>query len=111
MENLRQGHCLCWDFPGLQRRYEFADIYSLIGPRPLQCQNGRLERLPGGFPVELAEQALADIRQAYAALGQPEAAQLAVHDAGHVFDVPAGLAFFDATLTAPRSGTLRRRAW
>ena len=71
MENLRKGHCLCWDFPGLQRRYEFADIYSLIGPRPLQCQNGRLERLPGGFPIDLAEQAMAEIRQAYARWPRP----------------------------------------
>ena len=104
MENMRKGHCVCWDFPGLQRRYEFADIYSLIGPRPLQCQNGRLEGLPGGFPVDLAEQAMAEIRQAYGALGQAEAAQLAVHDAGHVFDVPAGVAFFDATLKDPGDG-------
>ena len=90
MENMRKGHCLCWDFPGLQRRYEFADIYSLISPRPLQCQNGKLERLPGGFPVDLAEAALAEIKQAYRAAGQETAVQLAVHEEGHVFDVPSG---------------------
>ena len=61
MDNMRQGHCTCWDFPGLQRRFEFADIYSLIAPRPLQCQNGKLERLPGGFPVDLAQKAMVDI--------------------------------------------------
>lgn len=98
MENMRRGHCMCWDFPGLQRRYEFADIYSLIAPRPLQCQNGKLERLPGGFPVDLAEAALADIQQAYRAAGQATSVQLAVHEQGHVFDVPSGVAFLESAL-------------
>jgi hypothetical protein len=98
MENLREGHCMCWDFPGLQRRWDFADIYSLISPRPLQCQNGRGEKLPGGFPVNLAEQAMAEIRRAYAVDGQQEAVELAIHDDGHVFDVPRALRFLDAGL-------------
>ncbi len=98
MENLRHGHCMCWDFPGLQSRYDFADIYSLISPRPLQCQNGAKEHLPGGFPVDLAEKAMAEIKQAYRAAGSEDAARLAVHPEGHVFDVPAGVEFFDAAL-------------
>ncbi len=98
MENLRKGHCPCWDFPGLQNRYEFSDIYSLICPRALQCQNGSLERLPGGFPVDLAEKAMAEIKKAYRTAGQEQAAQLAVHGAGHVFDVPSGIAFLKANL-------------
>ncbi len=98
MENLRVGHCMCWDFPGLQRRYEFIDIYSLIAPRPLQCQNGRKERLPGGFPVDLAERAMTEIQQVYRVLGHADAARLAVHDAGHVFDVGLGKPFLDAVL-------------
>ncbi|NOX53840.1 MAG: hypothetical protein GXP27_05265 [Planctomycetes bacterium] len=98
MENLRHGHCMCWDFPGLQRRYEFSDIYALIAPRPLQCQNGQKERLPGGFPVSLAKQAMADIRQAYRAAGHEEAVELAVHPAGHVFDVPSAVRFLNAAL-------------
>ena len=98
MENMRHGHCMCWDFPGLQRRYEFSDIYSLIAPRPLQCQNGKLERLPGGFPVELAAEAMTEIKQAYRLLDGEDRAQLETHDAGHVFNVPAAIAFFDAHL-------------
>ncbi len=98
MENLREGHCMCWDFPGLQRRYEFFDIYSLISPRPLQCQNGRKERLPGGFPVDLATKAMAEIKRAYRVDGREEAAQLATHPEGHVFDVAAGRKFLDAAL-------------
>jgi predicted dienelactone hydrolase len=104
MENLRVGHCMCWDFPGLQRRYEFADIYSMISPRPLQCQNGLQERLPGGFPVELAEQAMADVKQAYRVDGREGWAQLATHPAGHVFDVTAAQDFFDANLKSQRRG-------
>jgi hypothetical protein len=98
MENLREGHCMCWDFPGLQSRYEFADVYSLISPRPLQCQNGVKERLPGGFPVDLAEKAMAEIKQAYRAAGHQDAARLAVHPEGHVFDVPAAVEFLGPAL-------------
>jgi pimeloyl-ACP methyl ester carboxylesterase len=98
MENLRQGHCMCWDFPGLQRRYEFSDIYSLIAPRPLQCQNGVQERLPGGFPVDLARPVMEDIKKAYRAAGAESAAQLAVHGEGHVFDVATAVTFLDEAL-------------
>ena len=98
MENLREGHCMCWDFPGLQDRYDFADIYSLISPRPLQCQNGAKERLPGGFPVNLAEETMVEIKRAYGAAGKENAAELAVHPEGHVFDVTAGVGFLDEAL-------------
>jgi predicted dienelactone hydrolase len=98
MDNMRQGHCMCWDFPGLQRRFEFADIYSLIAPRPLQCQNGKLERLPGGFPIDLAEKAMVDISKAYQVAGARDAVQLVIHEEGHVFDVPSAMKFFDRHL-------------
>ncbi len=98
MENMRHGHCMCWDFPGLQRRYEFSDIYCLIAPRPLQCQNGKLERLPGGFPMELAAVAMTDIQRTYRLLGGEGEARLETHGAGHVFSVPAAITFFDAHL-------------
>jgi hypothetical protein len=98
MENLRHGHCMCWDFPGLQLRYDFADIYSLICPRPLQCQNGQQERLPGGFPVDLAEQVMREIEAAYRVAGCANLVELAVHAKGHEFDVPAAQRFLDAAL-------------
>jgi hypothetical protein len=98
MENLRHGHCMCWDFPGLQRRYDFADIYSLICPRALQCQNGEKERLPGGFPVNLAQQVMQEIQAAYRVAGRAEAVELAVHPEGHVFDVSSGVRFLDTHL-------------
>ena len=97
METMRTGHCMCWDFPGLQRRYDWADVYSMIAPRPLQCQNGQKEPARG-FPVSLAKEAMSEISQAYKAAGHEDAAELAVHPDGHVFDVTAGVRFLDATL-------------
>ncbi len=98
MENLRHGHCMCWDFPGLQRRYEFADIYSMISPRALQCQNGRKERLPGGFPIALAEEAMETIRRAYRVDRRESAVELLRHPEGHVIDLAGMTRFLSATL-------------
>ena len=42
MDNMEQGHCMCWKFPGLRENFrDWSDIYMLIAPRPLQCQKGR----------------------------------------------------------------------
>jgi len=53
--NMRDGHCMCWDFPGLTENFDFSDIYSLTAPRALQCQNGQREPARGGFPVKTAK--------------------------------------------------------
>jgi len=98
VENMRQGHCPCWNFPGLTENFDFADIYSLISPRYLQCQNGRLERAPGGFPVPIARKAMAEIMGCYNVFGKPDRATLVVHPAGHVFDVPSAMKLFDKVL-------------
>ncbi len=95
VENLQQGHCPCWDFPGLTENFDFADIYSLVAPRYLQCQNGRLEQAPGGFPVSIAEKAMAEIKQTYEVFGKTDRAELVIHPGGHVFDVPSGTGLFD----------------
>ena len=95
VENMRQGHCPCWDFPGLAENFDFADVYSLIAPRYLQCQNGKLERAPGGFPVSIAREVMAEIRGCYRVFGKMEGATLVVHPAGHVFDVPSATKLFD----------------
>ncbi len=98
VENMRQGHCPCWDFRGFTENFDFADIYCLIAPRYLQCQNGKLERAPGGFPVSIAENAMAEIATSYSVFGKPERANLAVHSAGHVFDVPSAMKLFETVL-------------
>jgi hypothetical protein len=93
MDQMEHNHCMCWKFDGLRELVDFADIYSLIAPRPLQCQNGLLEP-PGMFVVPLARQALKEIRLIYSDLGKPENVTLAVHDGEHEVDVPSLLEFF-----------------
>ena len=43
MDQLESNHCLCWKFAGLRELVDWADVFSLIAPRPLECQNGRKE--------------------------------------------------------------------
>lgn len=97
MDNMEQNHCMCWKFEGLRDLVDYADIYSLIAPRPLQCQNGLLEPA-GQFYVPLARQAMEEIRIIYKDLDRPENAMLDVHDEGHVADLPGLLYFFEKHL-------------
>ena len=84
---------MCWKFQGLRELVDFADIYSLIAPRPLLCQNGLREH-PTMFVVPLARQALKEIRLVYSDMGKPENVSLAVHNGEHEVDVPSLLEFF-----------------
>ncbi|MCP5516634.1 MAG: acetylxylan esterase [Verrucomicrobiales bacterium] len=84
--NMKNGHCPCWDFPGLEAHFDFADIFACVAPRPLVMEIGELERAPGGFPVGIARGAFAEIRRAYAVSGVGSNAELVVHPSGHVFN-------------------------
>jgi hypothetical protein len=84
--NMKRGHCPCWNFPGLEEHFDFADIFACVAPRTLICEVGEQERAPGGFPVSIARQAFAEIRSAYHVWGAETKAILTVHPAGHVFD-------------------------
>jgi len=97
MDNMEQNHCMCWKFEGLRELVDYADIYSLIAPRPLQCQNGLLEPA-SQFYVPLARQAVEEIRIIYKDLDRPENVTLDVHEEGHVIDLPALLYFFEKHL-------------
>ncbi len=97
MDQMEKGHCMCWKFAGLRELVDYADIYALTAPRPLECQNGRKEP-PGSFTPELAKKALAEIRPAYAAFGKAENVGLDIHDGAHEVDLPAILAFFNKNL-------------
>lgn len=97
MDNMEQNHCMCWKFEGLRELVDYADIYSLIAPRPLQCQNGIMEP-PTQFCVALARQAMEEIRTIYKDLGKPENVVLDVHEEGHVIDLPGLLYFFEKHL-------------
>jgi len=96
--NMRQGHCPCWDFPAFSDNFDFADVYGLIAPRALLCQIGREERAPGGFPVDVAEAAMADVHKVFAVFGNKDRAVLDLHPAGHVYVNKTTIPFLDAEL-------------
>ncbi|MCC6730012.1 MAG: acetylxylan esterase [Chthonomonadales bacterium] len=89
--NMRNGHCTCYDFPGLAPNFDFSDIFGCIAPRPLICEIGERERAPGGFPVGVAREAWSGVQAAYRAFGAEDRASLAIHPGGHVF---VGTAFW-----------------
>ncbi len=97
MDHMEQNHCMCWKFDGLRELVDFAAIYSLIAPRPLQCQNGMLEPA-SQFYVPIARQAMEEIRVIYKNLGRPENVVLDVHREGHVIDLPGLVYFFEKHL-------------
>lgn len=97
MDQMEQNHCLCWKFDGLRSLVDWPDVYSLIAPRALQCQNGQKEP-ETDFCVPLARQALREIQPAYADLGVPGHLELDVHGGGHEIDLPALMAFLNAHL-------------
>jgi len=101
MDHMEQNHCMCWKFPGLRELVDYADIYSLIAPRALQCQNGMLEPV-SQFNVPLARKAMEEIRIVYCDLDKPENTVLDVHGGGHEIDLPGLLYFFEKHLYSDR---------
>jgi Abhydrolase family len=105
VDNLLNGHCQCWNFPGFTKNFGFCDIYSLIAPRPLLCQIGAKEKAPGGFPPSIAHEAMASIQRAYGVYTLGNFAQLEIHPEGHIFEIVEGCKFIDDNLKTPsRSG-------
>lgn len=97
MDQMEQNHCMCWKLDGLREKVDYADIYSLIAPRALQCQNGLREGATD-FWVPIARGAMADIRRIYNDLGAEGQVELAVHDGGHEIDLPSLIDFLKAHL-------------
>jgi acetyl esterase/lipase len=97
MDQMERDHCMCWKIDGLRELVDFADIFALVAPRPLQCQNG-LREPPTQFIVPLARQALREIRPIYADMGAPGNVALVVHAGEHEIDLPSLLEFFEARL-------------
>lgn len=93
MDQLEQGHCLCWKVPGLREKVDFPDIYSLIAPRHLLCQNG-LQEPATGFTVDLARQAMKEIEIIYLNFSKPGNVSLIAHPGGPETDVTSLLIFF-----------------
>ncbi len=97
MDHMEQNHCMCWKFPGLRTLVDYADIYALTAPRPLQCQNG-LKEPESQFYVPLAREAMKEIKPIYVDMEHPENLELLVHPEGHVVDLEGALRFFDQQL-------------
>jgi len=97
MDQMEKNHCMCWKFDGLREAVDWPDVYSLIAPRALQCQNG-LKEPANDFTVTLARQALQEIELIYSDMGKKDALQLQVHGGGHEVDLPALLGFFKTHL-------------
>ena len=97
MDQLEQNHCRCWKFPGIRTLVDFADIYCLIAPRSLMCQNGLKER-PTWFTVPIAKEALKEISPIYSDLEAPNNLDFVPHKGGHEIDVPSMLSFFEKHL-------------
>ncbi len=97
MDQMEANHCMCWKFPGLRELVDFADLYSLIAPRALLCQNG-LDEPPSQFPPSVALDVLREIGVIYADLGASQNVTLVAHKGGHEFHVPSVLGFFERNL-------------
>ncbi len=83
--NMKNGHCECFNFPGLEEHFDFSDIFACVAPRSLVCELGEQERAPGGFPVNIGRPAFEKIRAAYRVFDAENRAQLSIHPGPHVF--------------------------
>lgn len=97
MNQMEHNHCMCWKFEGLREYVDFPDIYALIAPRALQCQNGEKEP-ETQFTVALAREALRGITPIYENFKVTDRVVLHVHGGGHEIDLPALTAFLDKYL-------------
>lgn len=93
MDHMEQNHCMCWKFDGLRELVDWPDIYSLIAPRFLQCQNG-LKEPPNDFTPELAEEALKEIKPIYMDYNKGDNVELVIHEGAHEIALQELLAFF-----------------
>ena len=98
-------HCPCWKFDGLVENFDWADIYSLIAPRPLMAQIGTQDPFVAGFPLSIARPAMDEVKKSYRAFNQESQAQLFEHEGGHEVEVPSALAFMDQVLKKPSACT------
>ena len=95
MDQMELNHFMCWKFDCLRELVDFPDVYALIAPRPLQCQNGRQEP-PTQVTPELARRALLEIVPAYRDAGAPGHVELSCTTA-HEVALELLLAFLKTT--------------
>ena len=97
MDHMEQDHCMCWKFDGLRDVVDYPDIYSLIAPRFLQCQNG-LQEPPIGFTPKLAKEALKEIKPIYMDFNKGDNVELVIHEGAHEIALLELLAFINEHL-------------
>lgn len=97
MDQMEQNHCMCWKFDGLRELVDFPDIYSLIAPRFLQCQNG-LKEPPTDFTPDLAEEAIMEIEAIYMDFKKKDNVELIIHKGGHEIELLELLKYFSEHL-------------
>jgi dienelactone hydrolase len=85
--NMKNGHCPCWNFPGLEDTFDFADVFALVAPRRLVLENGLEDP---SFPTPVARDAHAAVARAYDVLGAVEQLSLVLHPGAHVFEGTLG---------------------
>ena len=93
MDQMEQNHCMCWKFDGLRELVDYPDIYSLIAPRFLQCQNG-LKEPTNGFTPKLAKEALKEIKPIYMDFNKGDNVELVIHEGEHEIALLELLSFF-----------------
>ena len=104
MDQMEHNHCMCWKFDGLRELVDFPDIYSLIAPRALLCQNG-LQEPPSQFPPSIAQEVITEIRAAYSDFDKANNVALLVHDGGHEIELSSLLKFFKKHLRQHNKAT------
>jgi len=97
MDQMEEGHCMCWKVSGLRKLVDYADIYSMIAPRALSFQNG-IDEPSSQFPPSLALKVFDELAVTYMDFEVPQNVSLVVHKGGHVIHVPSVLGFFDQHL-------------
>jgi len=82
--NMKNGHCKCFNFPGLEESFDFSDIFACVAPRELVCELAKRNVLQAGFPSQLAAGLWSESRLLTGVRCRSNV-QLTVHPAGHVF--------------------------
>ncbi len=104
--NMKNGHCVCYNFPGLEENFEFSDIFACVAPRLLVCELGLQEKAPAGFPVSIGREAFEQLRAAYRVFNAESNLTLTVHPGPHVFSGEDFWPLLRRTLGAPASASL-----
>jgi hypothetical protein len=97
-ENMKDGHCKCWNYRGLEDNFDFSDIFACFAPRYLVTEIGIQEKAPDGFPVSIAEVAFKEIQEAYRVFGAEDKCLLDIHDGGHEFRGKTSFEWIDRIL-------------